>query len=87
LTSSSPCVPHIPLVPCSASPFAKCETTSSSRNGVCFALKSHVQTQVCQENEHEDEEMEAVLVKGSESVLYSVSPLPLLLLAALPGGS
>nr|GFD47485.1 hypothetical protein [Tanacetum cinerariifolium] len=51
------------------------------------ALKSHVQTQVCQENEHEDEEMEAVLVKGSESVLYSVSPLPLLLLAALPGGS
>nr|GEY01473.1 GATA zinc finger domain-containing protein 10 [Tanacetum cinerariifolium] len=85
LTSSSPCVPDIPLVPCSASPFAKCETTSSSRNGVCFARKSHVQTQVCQENEHEDEEMEVVLVKGSESVLYSVSPLPLLLLAALPG--
>ncbi|GJT94801.1 ribonuclease H-like domain-containing protein [Tanacetum coccineum] len=87
LTSSSPCVPHIPLAPCSASPFAKCETTSSSRNGVCFALKSHhVQTQVCEENEHEDEEMDIVSVKGSESVLYSVSPLPLLLLAALPGG-
>ncbi|GJU58942.1 GATA zinc finger domain-containing protein 10 [Tanacetum coccineum] len=86
LTSSSPCVPHIPLAPCSASPFAKCETTSSSRNGVCFALKSHhVQTQVCEENEHEDEEMDIVSVKGSESVLYSVSPLPLLLLAALPG--
>lgn len=85
LTSSSPCVPHIPLVPCSASPLVKCTATSSSKNGVCFALKNHVQTEVYQENEHEDEEMEIVADKGSESVLYSVSPLPLLLLAALPG--
>lgn len=85
LASSSPCVPHIPLAPCSASPLAKCIATSSSRNGVCFALKNHVQTEVCQENEHGDMELDIVADKGSESVLYSVSPLPLLVLAALPG--
>ncbi|KAI3706723.1 hypothetical protein L6452_24651 [Arctium lappa] len=79
-TCSSPFVPlPILLTPSSAS--LSPTTTRSTRNRgfvTAFALKTPIEMEV---EEEEDVEM----VKNSESVVYSFSPLPLLLLAALPG--
>ncbi|KAI3791899.1 hypothetical protein L2E82_05765 [Cichorium intybus] len=79
LACSSPSTP-IPLLPSSASLLPK-STFTSSRNRVYFtacALKKTIQFDM-------EEEMEMVEDSGSETILYSISPLPLLLIAALPG--
>ncbi|KAK9079380.1 hypothetical protein SSX86_001051 [Deinandra increscens subsp. villosa] len=92
LTSSSPSIStSIPLVHPAASSLAKCTTSRCSRNRgyfTAFALQNPIQSESIQK--HEEEEIEEIeseieMVNSGESVLYSVSPLPLLLLAALPG--
>ncbi|KAI7742728.1 hypothetical protein M8C21_020303 [Ambrosia artemisiifolia] len=88
LTYSSPSI-TIPLVPSTTSSLPKCTITSNRNRGyvTTFALKKQTQSETIQQqqNEQEDEEIEMVESGITESVLYSVSPLPLLLLAALPG--
>ncbi|KAL8245178.1 hypothetical protein R6Q59_011436 [Mikania micrantha] len=80
----------IPLVPSTASALAKC-TSGSSRSNVYFTpfvlQNPIIQSEIVQHEEEEEEEEEMEMVDGgeTESVLYSISPLPLLLLAALPG--
>ena len=96
LTSSSPSIsPSTPLLPPNASPLAK-YTTRSTRNSVyftSFALQKPIQSEILlqqqhqQEDDEEEELEEIVMADGDETVLYSVSPLPLLVLAALPGGN
>ncbi|KAI3522848.1 hypothetical protein L1887_00900 [Cichorium endivia] len=80
LACSSPSTP-IPLLPSSASLLPK-STFTSSRNRVYFtacALRKPIQFDVEEEMEMVEED------SGSETILYSISPLPLLLIAALPG--
>ncbi|KAL8216933.1 hypothetical protein R6Q57_023770 [Mikania cordata] len=76
----------IPFVPSTASALAKC-TSGSSRSKVYFTpfvlQNPMIQSEIVQHEE--EEEMEMVDGGETESVLYSISPLPLLLLAALPG--
>ncbi|CAH1452053.1 unnamed protein product [Lactuca virosa] len=83
LTSSSPSIPT-PFLPSSASLLPK-STTKNSKNRVYFstsALRKPIQLDILQE---EETEMVAEEEGGSETVLYSISPLPLLVIAALPG--
>ncbi|KAD4384442.1 hypothetical protein E3N88_24610 [Mikania micrantha] len=78
----------IPLVPSTASALAKC-TSGSSRSNVYFTpfvlQNPIIQSEIVQHEEEEEQQMEMVDGGETESVLYSISPLPLLLLAALPG--
>ncbi|XP_071701370.1 uncharacterized protein [Rutidosis leptorrhynchoides] len=82
-TSSSPCNP-IPLVPTSS--LAKCRTTNRGNrfcNLTTYGLKKPIIT--TEQQKQEDEQMENK--NGvNETLMYSLSPLPLVLLAALPGG-
>ncbi|KAJ0663556.1 putative di-heme cytochrome, transmembrane [Helianthus annuus] len=72
----------LPLIPSTVSSLPKCiPTTSTSHKSsyiTTFALKKPIQ-QLTMEMVEDTDETE------TETVLYSVSPLPLLLLAALPG--
>lgn len=84
LTSSSPSIPT-PFLPSSASLLPK-STTTRYKNRVyfsTFAIRKPIQLDILQEEETEMAEEESV----SESVLYSISPLPLLVIGALPGGN
>ncbi|KAL4592146.1 hypothetical protein LXL04_005132 [Taraxacum kok-saghyz] len=92
LASSSPSISiplpiPIPPVPSSVSQFAKSTTTSSKNRGFCstFAIRKPNQLDILRDEETDMAEEE--VGGGSESVLYSISPLPLLLIAALPGGN
>ncbi|KAI3709690.1 hypothetical protein L2E82_39456 [Cichorium intybus] len=79
LACSSPSTP-IPLVPSSASLLAK-STSTSSRNRVYLtacALEKPIQFDIEEETEMVEED------SGSETVLYSISPHPILLIVALP---
>ncbi|KAF5773205.1 putative di-heme cytochrome, transmembrane [Helianthus annuus] len=69
----------LPLIPSTVSSLAKCIPTTSRHKSsyiTTFALKKPLQQQTMETVEETDE---------TETVLYSASPLPLLLLAALPG--
>ncbi|KAK1429473.1 hypothetical protein QVD17_11682 [Tagetes erecta] len=91
LTSSSP---SIPLLPSTTSHFLPI-----TNNRLCFtsfALHNPIQSQIFHQQQHkhehkeeeekEDDDNEMTLANNSnETMLYSISPLPLLLLAALPG--
>ncbi|KAI3687828.1 hypothetical protein L1987_81531 [Smallanthus sonchifolius] len=86
LTSSSPSISTpIPLLHPTASALPKC-TTRSSTNRVYFtpfSLQNPIQSEILH-RQQDEEEIE--MADSGETVLYSISPLPLLVLAALPGG-
>ncbi|XP_076915866.1 uncharacterized protein LOC143575342 [Bidens hawaiensis] len=87
IASSSIFSTPLPLVPPTASTLLKCTTTRSSRNKAyftAFAIRKPTKLETIKQQQ-DDDEFEMVDGNKNESVLYSVSPLPLLLLAALPG--
>ncbi|KAL3825864.1 hypothetical protein ACJIZ3_021893 [Penstemon smallii] len=60
-------------------------TKRNASNFTCtFALKK---SEICETVDVVDEKNDAIVKESSETILYSISPLPLLILAALPGAS
>ncbi|CAN1289492.1 hypothetical protein LINPERPRIM_LOCUS20299 [Linum perenne] len=66
--------------------FHSTQLSNRNRPISCFAKKNKKNSYSSKSNEEEEEPVEQGLEVYGETLLYSVSPLPLLFLAAIPGG-